>query len=376
MPSLSFAKKFLIANTNAKNSTRVFKIAIGALLVSSLVAEAGVIRGAGRSGRTIIESIQFAGTTPFLIADPVNADDVVGADLATAASYGFGPIGLQASVSHDWGRDCALITECVFELGSSEVFEWQGNLIGLPSQLETGAYDAVADLRVTWELLAIEAPPPDIFTTGPLPTRSLGPDFIWSSLYSASNDGSFTPGIVDPATMLGESLGYLPGPDEFSGCFSPAPSNGAPTFPPLLTVSEAYTYNDCREIGLDLNQDPGQFTGADLNAELVGREYLGLVITTELLAPNGFQFASFYGDGGDILLDATLPGANVLSADQLRGLDSLNYAGCIGPVDDNCQRFVTSSDVMRINVVSDVPAPATTLLLLTGLGLLRRRMRK
>ncbi|MFK7829580.1 MAG: PEP-CTERM sorting domain-containing protein [Congregibacter sp.] len=362
--------------------------AVVLLLSVSLAAEARLSRGGGRGANTIISDITLAGTVPFLVEEnegeseegsPLLGSDgsLTGLDLSSAAAYGYGPIGFAASVSHDWGRDCALNTECFFELGASDVLQWQGHIVGLPEELIGGdTYDAVADLRVTWELLAVEELPPGVFSTGPRPSRPLGPDFIWSSLFSASSDGSYAPGFGSPSVMLGESLGYLPAADEFSGCFAPFPAG-----PPVLPLAEAYSRGDCREVSLDLAQETSAPTGAELRAQLAADEYLAMMISIEFIAPEGFQFANLFEAGGPLPIDAILPGAAGLpTPDSLRALDSVEYRGCAGGADSNCDGFGWSSQAMRITVVDNasatsVPAPATLWLLFAGVlgcGSLRR----
>lgn len=372
----------------ALNFTALAQVSVVLLLCVSTASEARLVRAGGRSGNSIISNATFAGTVPFLVEDP-NADDnseragvpgtPLNLDLSSAAAYGYGPIGFQSSVSHDWGRDCALNTECFFELGASEFMDWQGHIIGLPEVLGGGdSYDAVADLRVTWEFLAVEEPDPDVFTTGSPPSRSLGPDFVWSSLFSANADGSFAPGFGSPSVTLGESLGYLPAPDEFSGCFTPYPAG-----PPVLPLAEAYSRGDCRELGFDLSQETGGPTGADLQAALGDNEYLSLLITTELIAPEDYQFANLFALGGPTPIESIMPGATgIPTPESLRALESVEYAGCVGRADSNCDVFSFTSQLMRVNVVDDsastqdVPAPATLFLVLSGAAAWSQRRRK
>lgn len=372
----------------------VSKVALIALLSTSVVAEARLIRGGGRGSNSVITDASFAGTVPFLVPDEnvdANQKDTggvlglevietfgaTGADLTDAAAYGYGPIGVAASISHDWGRDCALNTECFFELGASEFLDWSGRIVGLPEELVGGeSYLAVADLVITWELFAIEALPEGFFTTGPLPSRSLGSEFVWSSRFAANADGSYEGGVGSAAVGLGESLGYAPASDELSGCFAPRPAG-----PPVLPLAEAYSRGDCRTTSLDLGEEFTAPTGADLAAELLEREFLGLIVTAEFIAPAGFQFANLREFGGIDPEDALLPGAEGLpTPESIRGLASIEYRGCAARPDSDCTLFATSSDILRINVVDDaraVPAPASVWLLMLGavVGCRRRRKR-
>ncbi|MEM6544365.1 MAG: hypothetical protein AAF680_05660 [Pseudomonadota bacterium] len=348
------------------------------LLSMSLVAEARLVRGGGRGNNTIIEDVTFAGTTPFLISSSLEPAALNGSDLVGSAAYGFGPIGSQIGINHDYGRDCALMTDCSFELGASELLNWEAKIIGLPPVLAGDEYPALADLRITWEMRAVEGLPPGLISTGPRPSRSLGPDFIWSSLFSASNDGSYALGVGSPSVMLGESLGYLPGPDEFSGCYSPRPSSGVPSVPAPLSIEQAYSYSDCRTVSLDLAQEATAPTGADAQALLEEFEYLSLFVTAELIAPDGFEFASFFEEGGPRGVPATLLENidSIPTVEELLLSDSLEYFGCSALPSSDCTLFRTSSDGLRITVVADVPSPATALLIATGFGYVFTRRRR
>ena len=373
------------------------------VLCGSMIAEAGLVRGGGRGSRTIIESILVAGTVPFLVADP-SADDnsvllaipgstvtgLTGINLSSAAAYGYGPSGQPIGISHSWGRDCALVTECSFELAQSELMQWQGNIVGLPEQLAAGgAYDAVADLRVTWEFFALEQFDPAFNTTAFPRAISLGPDFVFSSLYAAQSDGSFAAGFGSPSVMLGESLGYQPAPDEFSNCFATSPGRPISTEPPTLAINEAYSRGDCREVSLDLTQESSAPTGADLQARVnevfasdpAASSWFGasiaLFLTAELIAPEDFQFANLYAIDGPSPVDAIQPGALGLpTPDSIRALSSIEYRGCFGS--DTCDLTGAQSLMLPISIVADppsqVPVPATFWLFLVGAaGLLRRR---
>lgn len=374
-------------------------VAFVSFLSMSLVAEAGLIRGGGRGARTIIESSMFAGTVPFLVADPmVSAPEVpdqvlegvtvippvsptmptslTGADLTSAAAYGYGPSGFQASVSHNWGRDCALTIECVFELQPGEVLDWMGHIVGLPPVLPDGmAYDAVADLVVTWDLTALQAPPPGFSTTGPLPSRNLA---SWSTTFAADPDrsGNYLSGVGSPAITLGESISYVDAvaqSESDPSCFATIPGRPISTLPPSLPIADVYSRGDCREIGFDLSQAIMPVSGADLDALLtLPREFLNLTLSVELVAPTGYEFASLIEAGAPFGNDAYVPGVSGLSTPSgLRGLDdSIEYAGCVGGGD--CDRVTFSSFGLRIDVVG-VPVPSTLWLIGAGVVLVWRR---
>lgn len=381
-------------------------VASSALLLAlcgSLIAEAGLVRGGGRGARTIIEGVAQAGTVPFLVADPSANDNslllatpgstvvgLTGAGLSSAAAYGYGPSGQPIGISHSWGRDCALVTECSFELGQSELMQWQGNIVGLPEQLnDDDEYTAVTDLRITWEFFALEEFDPATMTTAPSRALALGPDFVFSSLYEAQSDGSFAAGFGSPAVMLGESLGYQPAVDEFSNCFATSPGRPISTLPPTLPINEAYSRGDCREVSLDLTQESSAPTGAELQArvdevfasDLATSTWFGasvaLFLTAELIAPEDSQFANLYAIDGPSIEDALQPGAsNLPTPDSIRALSSIEYRGCFGG--GTCDLTGAQSLFMPISIVADppsqVPLPATLWLFLVGVaGLLRRR---
>ena len=272
------------------------------LLLVCATADARLIRGGGRGSSTIIGSMQFAGTTPFLVPDPNpldNSQAPTGAngteDLKNVAAYGYGPVGFPISISHDWGRDCATETECFFELAESEQLSWQANIIGLP-EVSSDPYLAVADLLITWTFLAVEEPPAGTFFTGPPPSEVL---FSHESLFLADEFGNYGDGVGSATVNLGEDLGYQPAPDEFStdGCYS--------AWPPTLGLEQIYSYGSCREVGLDLANDDGP-TGAELDDLLQEGEYLALLVSAQLIAPADAQFAQFYDPAFPIAGDATL----------------------------------------------------------------------
>lgn len=356
------------------------------LMLACASVDARLIRGGGRGSSTIVGSMQFAGTSPFLIPDPNPADNAeapTGADgttdLKNAAAYGYGGNGLIASVTHDWGRDCAVTTECFFELAESEQLQWQANLLGLP-EVSVDPYLAVADVLVSWSFYAVEELPPGLTTTGPQPSRVL---FTLESLFGADEFGNYDAGTGSGTVSMGGDLGYAPAADDFdtSGCYA--------SWPPNLAPEQVYSYGSCRKVGLDLAEDGG-LSGADLDAMLLDDEYLALLVSVQLTAPADAQFASFYDPSlyTDPFLTVSQEASDLLAdgeilpvADSLRAVTGLDYWGCPSPPGSNCEIAVASSDLMRINVVPDaiqiianpVPAPSTLWLLSGALLLLRTR---
>lgn len=363
-----------------------------ALVSFSLIAEAGLIRGGGRGARTVIESSQFAGTVPFLIEDPkvdTSAVNVVGApvattlsstDLVNAAAYGYGPSGFAVGASHNWGRDCALTIECVFELEAGESLEWMGHIVGLPPALATGSYAAVADLVVTWSLTAMQAPEPGTFSSGFLPTRNVA---SWTTRFDADPNGSgnYLSGVGSPAITLGENIAYADAVatgESDPSCFATLPGRPISSLPPTLDIAQAYSFGACREVSLDLSQAAIPLTGSDLGDFLtLPREFLSLQLLVELEAPEGFEFANLIEPGAPFGNAAYDPLAEDLSTPgSIRGLDSdadILYAPCTRS--SGCGSASGGSFGMRIDVVG-VPIPSTLWLLGLGAGFIAYRRRK
>ncbi|GAB5414254.1 MAG: hypothetical protein Cons2KO_18570 [Congregibacter sp.] len=414
----------------------VVKLGLAGFLTASLVAEAGLIRGGGRGSRTVIESSMLAGTVPFLIEDPkaiqpapppletvdagggkgsesggstlpdtVESAPIVvitdppapppglpttlkGSDLANAAAYGYGPSGFPVSASHNWGRDCALTITCVFELGAGETLDWMGHIVGLPPVLPDGeSYRAVADLVVTWSLSGLIAPPPG-FTIAGQDGSSSEPLTSWTTRFAAdpTKNGNYLAGDGSNAITLGESIAYADAvatSESAPSCFTTIPGRPISSQPPTLDINQAYSFGSCREVRLDLSQAllPSSgvtgVTGEDLDQLLTReREFLYLTMSVELLAPDGFQFASLIEEGapfgGD---DAYSPTATRLSTPSvIRGLNegSIRCVGCESGLSPRVTA-VGSSFGLRINVV---PIPSTFCLLIAGFGLGYVRRRK
>jgi hypothetical protein len=249
-------------------------------------------------------------------------------------------------------------------------------LLGLPGENPPIDYLALAGLTIEWEFRAIEAPPPGFSTTGPRPSREL-PGLSWSQTFTPDSSGGYVAGSGSAAVQLGPDLGYLPADNELSGCFG-LQSQGS-----TLGISEFYAYGPCRLVGLDLSLlGPDGLTGSDLltTAALAPNEYLSLFVTAELNAPEDFQFANLYLEGGDLGVDATLPGADVPTPVSIMtsvegNTGDLRYLGCAATAASACDRVIANSQGLRVNVV---PSPGPVSLLVSGLlGFLwQRRSRK
>ena len=360
-----------------------------ALLVCSMGAEAGLIRGGGRGSSTIVTDTSAAGTVPFLVPDPdpdpgtdSNSQQFIDGAVPTisdasgaqAAAYGFGPLGRPMAIEHGYGRDCSLNIECSFVLGGDEALAWEAVLLGLPGDAPPEGYLALAGLTITWEFRAITELPDGISTTGPLPSRSL-PGLSWTQTFTPDGSGGYTAGGGSAAVSLGPDLGYNPASDDLGGCFAIQ----SPDLP--LGLQDVYAFGSCRSVGLDLSlAEPSGLTGLDLLgiADLAANEYLSLFVTAELNAPDGFQFANLYLEGGplgneifDRLGEAPTPDAIRSAASDL-----LRYRGCAAIPNTACGRVLTNSQGLRVDVV---PAPPAIALLAGGLltlvGLRRRRER-
>ncbi|MEO0438795.1 MAG: hypothetical protein AAF098_18020 [Pseudomonadota bacterium] len=390
----------------------------------SVVTEARLMRGGGRGGNAVQDPDPFsAGTVPFLVPNPpldtipeppffiprdppiVVDGELTGADLQTAAPYGFGPIGPAVGISHNWGPNCEFVVACSFDLGADEFFDWSANIVGLPIE-STDPYDALADLFVEWQLYAATE---QILPGGaPILTteRLLG---AVSVQFAPKDDGlgDYT-ASANPAIVLGEDQGYnpvslaslsedIPELEDISGCFAPARSQlesdpGEPIF-------NSYQYGGCREIGLDLSQDLTGFlagsTGLDESDGLSGEELASLLMPNEFLAlsarvvldaPGGFQFARVFdkdiGFGNGLDLSGSFSTPSDLLVDGVDvgvfcgGLpiesDPTNCIDLLGVSEDPFRSIFNSTQLMRIDVVpandpSAVPAPQTLLLYFVGL---------